>query len=1227
MAEHNTIGEAFVGIRPDTAGFEQQLLKAVSTALGQLKSLHPELPGLGPAVQQTVQAALANVRWDAAAGRFRSAMGGQFTSLGREVDAALEPAVGRAREAAKLIATLPRTSAGQVGFGSRTVGFTGQPRLFVPNELTQQLEAALERPVAGWGRLVKHTLIDEAFKPAEEQLPNALGAATRKGLGSLPGMMVAAADQFGADLRTAAAPLRPLLVGAANAFGSAVRGAVSGIGGLVASSIGAASGAIRSTLHSAITGGMQVAGLASGVLLAAGITQGVKGIQLGAALAQSRAIFDELTGSVEKSASTIKALQDVAIDTGNAFQPLADGAKQMLAVGLASETITPALQSAAKFATVFGSGASNELPRVTLALEQMGLKGRAMAEELRQLVNAGIPAYAILTKAAQLSGIAIDSNTAGFADNQAAVDSVRKATLSLQGAQQHQAAALKSGGAGSLQYADATRSVERAQINLTAAQKRLADSTAKVSTGTAAAMKAMKEGKISADAYLKAMSDPEILGLAEGAILAMQGNLLFQTRVLKSIFSVSLGKFFEPIQNVIALPLAGITSQLAILAKSDAFAKLGQQIADHVPTVPLTNLANAVSDLIQKFDSFDLDKITGRFAGLAPVLGAAAGAAAAMALSFGSGLPLIGALFIRINPLLGALIGMALFIPRVRDAIADMARGLGRDLFAALRVLQPLLAPLVLWLGRVAEGAKPLVAALGRDLVLAARAVEPFLKRLIDWLGSGIVAGERNATRALQSLGDGLGRVGGFLQIVSDFTGRLADRLGGALGEAFTILQPSLAAFASTSLPAVLQLAADALDRLLPFLIVLGAAVLRDIVDKLGPLVGALARFLDLTLQLVPASGDMNAQLAIMVPLVEALALAWAAVKVGGFLGSLRALGPIVGPAARLLGGLAIDLGGVVAASAGLEGILGVSAAGVGLFAVAAALVMVGIHVFFLTDAWNKLVKAWNDPTVARGVAWVGEQFSALGSLVSGTVLPAIGEALVSIATDPAHAIGFVLGFVVGQLLQLPERAGQVLGLVGGLIGRWLSDTGVQAIALWNLILHPPDPGATVGSWFSALGAAVVSFNWSQLGLNIWDGILNGITFGMYGAIRGGALQSLWNGLVEGFHAAGIGRSPYRLFEPVGGNVIGGVMAGMFGAQADAVRAAGRLISDLAGADVALGAGLPRLAPVAAAAAGGSSASGPPIYLTVHVTNPGASADEIGEAIGWKLSRAGVVRR
>jgi tape measure domain-containing protein len=70
----------------------------------------------------------------------------------------------------------------------------------------------------------------------------------------------------------------------------------------------------------------------------------------------------------------------------------------MLAMGFSAKEVMPTLTAIGDASSGLGLGAEG-LDRITRALGQMRAKGKVSAEEMLQLTEAGVPAWAILSKA------------------------------------------------------------------------------------------------------------------------------------------------------------------------------------------------------------------------------------------------------------------------------------------------------------------------------------------------------------------------------------------------------------------------------------------------------------------------------------------------------------------------------------------------------------------------------------------------------------------------------------------------------------------------------------------------------------------------------------------------------------------------------------------------------------------------------------------------------------
>jgi tape measure domain-containing protein len=88
--------------------------------------------------------------------------------------------------------------------------------------------------------------------------------------------------------------------------------------------------------------------------------------------------------------------------TGNTtpfeFPDVLKASQRFLGMGVAAERVIPILTDIGKVTAAFG-GTSETINRVSVALSQMGARGRVSAQDMNQLTEAGIPAWSLLAKA------------------------------------------------------------------------------------------------------------------------------------------------------------------------------------------------------------------------------------------------------------------------------------------------------------------------------------------------------------------------------------------------------------------------------------------------------------------------------------------------------------------------------------------------------------------------------------------------------------------------------------------------------------------------------------------------------------------------------------------------------------------------------------------------------------------------------------------------------------
>ena len=122
------------------------------------------------------------------------------------------------------------------------------------------------------------------------------------------------------------------------------------------------------------------------------------GIGFNSMLQTARIGFSTMLGDAQKAEVFLSQLADFARDTPFEFPELLEASNRMLAYGFAAEEILPTLRAVGDTAAGLGAGKQG-IDRITLALGQIRAKGKLSAEEMRQLTEAGVPAWDMLAEA------------------------------------------------------------------------------------------------------------------------------------------------------------------------------------------------------------------------------------------------------------------------------------------------------------------------------------------------------------------------------------------------------------------------------------------------------------------------------------------------------------------------------------------------------------------------------------------------------------------------------------------------------------------------------------------------------------------------------------------------------------------------------------------------------------------------------------------------------------
>lgn len=121
------------------------------------------------------------------------------------------------------------------------------------------------------------------------------------------------------------------------------------------------------------------------------------GVKTAASFEQADIAFETLLGSGEAAKKMFDDLKEFAAKTPFEIPGLLDATKRLLAYGFAAQEVIPMLTSVGDAAAGLGLGTEG-LNRIIVALGQMRAKGAVQAEEMRQLAEAGIPAWDALAK-------------------------------------------------------------------------------------------------------------------------------------------------------------------------------------------------------------------------------------------------------------------------------------------------------------------------------------------------------------------------------------------------------------------------------------------------------------------------------------------------------------------------------------------------------------------------------------------------------------------------------------------------------------------------------------------------------------------------------------------------------------------------------------------------------------------------------------------------------------
>ena len=142
--------------------------------------------------------------------------------------------------------------------------------------------------------------------------------------------------------------------------------------------------------------------IVQGILISQVFYQGMRAIKdatsavwdFASSLEYAQISYSNLFGDTQLATEFINVLKDFAAVTPFGFQEAEKAAKRLLAYGIEYKNVMYVMQGVLSASTM--SGSAQTIESVSRALGQINTKGRLYNEEMRQLTEAGIPAYEIL---------------------------------------------------------------------------------------------------------------------------------------------------------------------------------------------------------------------------------------------------------------------------------------------------------------------------------------------------------------------------------------------------------------------------------------------------------------------------------------------------------------------------------------------------------------------------------------------------------------------------------------------------------------------------------------------------------------------------------------------------------------------------------------------------------------------------------------------------------------
>lgn len=235
------------------------------------------------------------------------------------------------------------------------------------------------------------------------------------------------------QVATSAASIYGNIMGA----GNATRGVRTGMNGAAAGGRNAATqaGKVSKNLQTAKGYAISVKGILGGIVISQAFYQLLNimeelvhgAIEFSENMQDAGVAFKYLMQDASVSSDAfLNALKDIALQSPLDTTDLTSASRKLMAMGFSAKATVPTLQILTDTAATFSNGAgemSDMIDHIALAFGQMLASGKVSAQELRQLYNAGLPIYQLLSdglgitmeQAKNIGKMGVDSATAVYA--------------------------------------------------------------------------------------------------------------------------------------------------------------------------------------------------------------------------------------------------------------------------------------------------------------------------------------------------------------------------------------------------------------------------------------------------------------------------------------------------------------------------------------------------------------------------------------------------------------------------------------------------------------------------------------------------------------------------------------------------------------------------------------------------------------------------------------------